>query len=85
VKKSCCLKLLVGVFAIKKAKDHLNSGRREVGDLELDLDGRLPLDDLALDAGQAEVGAHEVLLAARERLDGPDDARLDSKNNANLV
>ena len=64
---------------------NLNSGSGEVGDLELDLDGRLSLDDLALDAGQAEVRAHQILLAARKRLDRPDDARLVEKNGVSGI
>ena len=64
---------------------NLNSGSGEVGDLELDLDGRLSLDDLALDAGQAEVRAHQILLATRKRLDRPDDARLVEKNGVSGI
>jgi len=50
----------------KSARTNLNSGRGEVRDFELDLDRRLALDDLTLDAGQAEVRAHQILLAAGE-------------------
>ena len=55
---------------------HLDSRCGEVGDLEPDLNGRLPVLDVALDAGEGEVGAHEILLPAGKGLDVPHDGAL---------
>ena len=45
---------------------YLNARCGEVGDLKLDIYRRLALDQIAIHAGEKELGLHEVLLASGE-------------------
>lgn len=55
---------------------HLDPRSREIRNLELDLYGRLSFQILAFNTWKTKVGSHQVFLAARERLDAPDDGTL---------
>ena len=45
---------------------HLDTRRREVRDLKLHVDGRLSLDQVAVNTGQKELSLHEIFLPPRK-------------------
>ena len=45
---------------------YLNARCGKVGDLKLDIYRRLALNQIAIHAGEKELGLHEILLAPRE-------------------
>lgn len=59
----CCDSGLVWAQAAAAAHSYLNAGGSEIGDLELDADGRLALLVFGFHAGKSKVGPHQVLLA----------------------
>jgi hypothetical protein len=64
---------LIPALLLDLEVSYLDPRYREVGYLEFELNGnsRVLLSLLALDAGEAKLSSHHVLLAARELLDAP--------------